>query len=462
MKFSFIKRIGAAITCAAIICTALVFPATAASTGGLKNLYFLPCDSGAEAYVVSNGGSTNNVDGQDIMFADGNSKIVWRIPINTAATVANLVLTVSQNYTLEISDKADSGWTDYRCDESLAGVSECSNGNKAEIVYDVSKYIPNGEVYFRLGDQTTANGWGGVIWSILLTYTEYEVEVIEPYTKKGNFDFVPGGTKEKQFISASGGSMGSGYRFMDHTATVTYKLPVYSNKTGYLNLLLAANFVVKISVDDIVFKQIDAAEGGENKAEFGTENKAMHSYKFNTLIKKNFPNAGSYDYLYVKIGDQTTDSGWGGQIFYLSVHYGSTGLYNPFNTSGVKSTGIRYKRPQKVLTFKTVTTKTLVDDGIDYNEADVIGGFDEDWDTDEFIDETISEDVPVDSTYIESIDEGAQNNLANTNPTPIQNDVNWIWIFVLGVIATLLVVGAVVQFILMEKKRKAREADIQE
>lgn len=457
---SLIKRIGAAITCAAITCATLVFPATAA-TGGLRNLSFGPCDSGAEVYIVQNGGATSNVDGQDIMFADGNSKIVWRLPINKSATVANLVLTVSQNYTLEISDQ-NGNWTDLRADESLKGVSECSNGNKKEVVYDLKDYIPKGEVYFRLGDQTTANGWGGVIWNILLTYTEYTPEVIEPYTSKGNFEFVPGSTFEKRFIpeGKAGGAVSSNgqSRYMDHTATVVYKLPVNSGKKCYLNLLLAANFVVKVSVDDIVYKTIAAAEGGEDAAEFGTSNKAMHTFDLNSTIKKNFPNAGSYDYVYIKIGDQTTDSGWGGQVFYVSVHYGSTGLYNPFNTSGVKSTGIRYKRPQKILTFKQVTIKNLVSDGT--GNIDVIGGFDDPI-IDEPIDEPVSEPM-VESTYIESIGEESANPIANTATTPVQSNTNWVWIFVLGVIATLLVVGAVVQFILMEKKRKAREGVTQD
>ena len=455
---SLIKRIGAAITCAAIACATFVFPTTAA-TGGLRNISFGPCDSGAEMYIVENGGQTSNVEGQDIMFADGNNKIVWRLPLNKEATVANLVITVSQNYTLEISDQ-NGNWKDLRADASLKGVGECSNGNKKEVVYDLKDYIANGEVYFRLGDQTTANGWGGVIWNVLLTYTKYTPEVIEPYTKKGNFHFIPGSSFEKRFIpeGKAGGAVSSNgqSRFMDHTATVVYKLPVYADKKCYLNLLLAANFVVKISVDDVVYKTIAAAEGGENAADFGTENKAMHTFNLNETIKKNLPKAGSdYDYVYVKIGDQTTDSGWGGQIFYVGVNYGSTGLYNPFNVSGVKKTGIRYKRPQKILTFKQITIKTLVSDGTD--TPDEIGVDDPVISDEPIIDESVISEPGVDSTFIESIGEESGNNFANTAPTPVKSSPNWVWIFILGVIATLLVVGAVVQFIVMEKKRKARE-----
>lgn len=458
MKFSLIKRIGAAITCAAVACSMFVFSTGAA---GLKNISFGPCDSGAEIYLVHSNGEKSKVEGQDIMFADGNNKIVWRVPIDKSATIANLVLTVSQNYTLEISDK-DGDWKDLRSDEHLKGVGECSNGNKKEIVYDVTSYIPNGEVYFRLGDQTTGNGWGGILWNCLLTYTKYTPEVITPYDTKGNFEFIPGSKLERRFIpeGKSGGAVAENgqSRYMDHTATVTYKLPVYSDKKGYLNMLLAANYIVKISVDDIVYKKIDAAEGGEDKAGFGTENKAMHTYEFNKLVKQYFKDAGNYDYLYVKVGDQTQDSGWGGQIFFVSVHYGVTGLYNPFVSSNAKSTAIRYRRPQKVVTYKEKITKTLIDDGLSDPNL-VVGGFDDPGLIDEPADMPAIDEIPSTDPVIDPAIQDETSSTPEVQPISVapDNSVNWVWVVVLGILGLILVGGAVTQFILMEKKRKSAE-----
>lgn len=451
MKSTFFKKIGAAITCAAIISSSLVISTGAAT--GLKNLIFGPCDTGAEVYYVS-GGTKTNVDNQDVMFVDGNNKMIWRIPINKSATIAKLVLTVSQNYTAEISNNQSSGWTDRRADKALEGVGATSNANKKEILFDVENYIQNGEVFFRIGDQTTGDGWGGILWQVKLMYTNYQPEITTPFEDKVDFSFIPGSALEKRFIpeGRGGGAIGSNglFRYCDHSSTVTYRIPVDNKRKAFLNIVLAANFIVKISVDDLVYKVIDKAENGENAAGYGTENKGLRSYDIGKTVKDNIRDPGNYEYVYVKIGDQSTDNGWGGQIFFVGVHYGEdNGMYNPIVPAGTNSTGIRYKRPQQILTFKKVVEKQLVDDGL----GDI--PIDNSIDPVESVDSTI-EEVPVSSTdigwdngTISSTDQGQQ-----TDVTPVNDEPNWILIGILGLVGLILIGGAVTQFILMEKKRK--------
>lgn len=450
MKFSLIKRIGAAITCAAILGSTFVFSTAAA---GMKNISFGNSTSDT-AYYISGGA----VNGSGNRFADGDQKIVYRIPINTSAKEAYLSVTVSQNYTIDLSASEKDGWVEYTKFEGGAGVREVSEGNKKEFVINVSEYISNGCVYFRIGDQTTDNGHGGLIYGGLLSYQKIEQEVIEPYTEKTNIAFKIGSAFEQRFFPdcvTTGGALNGTYRFMDNSSFVTYVLPIDSSKTAYLNLLLASNYTVKVSVDGEIYKQIDAAEGGEDVGEYGASNKGMRSYNVQETIKKFMPSAPTtYDKLYVKIGDQTTENGWGGQIFYVSLNYGSTGLYNAFNTKGIKSTGIRYKRPQKILTFKTVTsvvpvyndvvTDTIIDDGA--------------WIDETLVDDVVSEDVVMDETQIDwgteettsTVDQAGQ----PATVVPESEGINWVWIVVCGVIGLVLIGGAVTQFILMENKRK--------
>lgn len=475
MKLSLFKKIGSAFVAAAMLASSVVMPASAATSEYRPITFSTINDDVSRDYIVSNSGQIN---GSGYLFCDGNNTAVFRFNIDPQATVASLVLTVAQNYVLEIS--ADGvNWTDQRVDESLAGIGECNEGNKKEIVYDISSYCPGGVVYFRLGDQTTGNGWGGVLFNVLLTYTKYVPEVIEPFTDKVDFEFVPGSKMEQRFIpeGKGGGTISGRMRFMDHTNTVTYRLPFDNTRTAYLNMVLAANYTVRISVNDRKYVLIAAAEGGAGVDEFGTSNKGLISININNALAENNLTPES-DFIYIKIGDQTTGSGWGGQLFYLGLHYGNdNGMYNAMNLKGVKNTAVRFKQPQKVVENKIVYTRTQLD------QAPADGVVEDDW-SDTAVQDITTNDLMGDIAFedplltdtestAEVVSEttldwdGITSEVVSDAPvaaqdTPAENtssNSGVVWYIVIGVVAVVLLGGAVTQFILMEKKRKAKSAD---
>lgn len=113
------------------------------------------------------------------------------------------------------------------------------------------------------------------------------------------------------------GTDGKGFYFNDGNTTTTYKLPLDKSNTvdGIIGVDVAANYTVSFSTDGSAYTQKAAAPGGENARDFGKENRTVLTYKLSEL------GATGKDFIWVKIGDQTTDSGWGGCIYNLKVSY---------------------------------------------------------------------------------------------------------------------------------------------
>lgn len=105
--------------------------------------------------------------GGDGRFHDENNYSIYKIPLeDVTSSKATLLLDISQNYDIRLSADGHT-WGEPYVDETLAGVGQCDTSNRHTAQFDVSSYI-GGDVYFRIGDQTTENGYGGVLYSVSL------------------------------------------------------------------------------------------------------------------------------------------------------------------------------------------------------------------------------------------------------------------------------------------------------
>lgn len=407
-----------------------------------KNLYFAPLDAAAKLYEneFPGGKATNDIG----VFTDGNNKAIYIIPICKTAKVAYLVCTVAANYTLDISGNKNN-WEDLRFDPNLTGVGGCSTANKCEQAFDVSKFASQGYVYVRMGDQTNGNGWGGQLFSVFLTYRKYTPVVIKQWTTPGVDYFFTGGTdKEKSVIAPgkAGGEVKPGFRFCDAGSSCTYQWPLAWNKQAYINILVASNYVVKISIDGRRYSLLVAAPGGKY-ADGLPANKQMYSYNVQETIRKFFPGKAPSTF-YIKVGDQTPGNGNGGQIHYMGIHYGPTnGIYNGIVDSakmlpGKKDTSKRWLRPQRVNKLKVTVSYTPIYRTVTtQSEVSV---------------------APVSNTVYSGVaSNGIPGGLVSTIIPPEETADNsnpYLWYIILGSLSLLLIAAVVTQFLVMERRRK--------
>ena len=417
--------------CIGVLASVLVLSTSAAA---LKNIVFVPRDAQSELYRQPESNEAYNSAG--ICFTDNSSQIIYRIPIvKTANTPVSLVLDVGANYRLEISSDK-STWVDLRHDPKMStSTGDASPANRIEVVYDVTSYKANGFVYVRMKDLSEANGWGGQLFNVYLLYRRYVPKVIKPWEKRGvDYSFMPGSDEEKAVIEIDGGSLGEtqAMRYMDAASQITYRLPVDMNKKHWLNFLVASDYVVTLGmVPSGRFKAI--ARATEEDGRVGEGNAAFYSFDVQKTVKKLYPGE-TPTYIYIRIGDQTTTDGNGGQIRYMGIKYGNNpGTYNAL-TNGGKSTGIRFTSPQRVSKIrhykKTVTEYSTVT-----VESTIPG--------------TPEEIIPSEELSVE-----VSSQQPEEQPVEERSIGDHLWYIILGILGILLVAAAATQFILMERKRK--------
>ena len=145
------------------------------------------------------------------------------------------------------------------------------------------------------------------------------------------------------------------------------------------------------------------------------------------------------------IGDRDVSDGNGGCIWYMKFNFGNdSGLYNPF-----VSTNAAYQAPGKVsATGKPVEASS---------KPPVVSSEPEQVSSEAPVssEEIISSSEITSSEEVSSLDETSSVS-SDVDAKPDEPaDNNWIWYVVIGGIAVLILAAVVVQYVLMEKKRKA-------
>lgn len=137
---------------------------------GENSIYFVPNTADEQTYSVQLQGQINSAGGR---FHDGNNKSIYKLPLGDEGK-ATLIIDISQNYTIELSGDGQN-WGDVIADPALKDVGETGNQNREKKIFDMKPYIYDGYeyIYVRVGDQTTGNGWGGIVWNIEMVYGDF-------------------------------------------------------------------------------------------------------------------------------------------------------------------------------------------------------------------------------------------------------------------------------------------------
>lgn len=130
--------------------------------------YYVNAAYNDPAYCVQKG-----ADGGGFYFNDANAKTVYKIPLDKQNPVKPLLaVDVAANYTIELSENG----SDYRQVAAApggAGVADMGKGNRTVAEFKLDEYLPNAETcWVRIGDQTPANGWGGCVYNVKVSYTD--------------------------------------------------------------------------------------------------------------------------------------------------------------------------------------------------------------------------------------------------------------------------------------------------
>lgn len=452
-NFKFMRSAFSMLMISILVFTMCSINVSAATT--LQNVAFIADGSKGEMDAIVTDHSSGLDQANNRRFCDGNNTIVYKMPLIPDATKANLLLTLSGNYTIQISTD-NATW--------IQAAAQTPVGGKKVIAIDLMPYIHSPYIYFRMGDQTTNDGGGGILYQAAVYYADYTTVDYSPYTTKDEFYFQANTDFERRFISADNGSSpkdGQYMRFTDANSTITYKLPYDRSKTAYLKALIGANYMIWISSDATNWKLI-----AKDPSNGGTVVGVPSQTKMLVYDLKDYKGK-AIDYIYLKMGDQTTNDGWGGNIYEISMAYDTQKLYNMFDLTGVvypapvvstpvvsskaSSTAVASSKASSTSTKASSTAKasSVKSTTAANSTTSVASGSSSDITSSEVSSSEISSDVSseVASSQITS----SATDSATTTTTPSgSNTIFYVLIIIAGVI---LLGGAVVQYIFMEKRK---------
>ncbi len=112
----------------------------------------------------ADGSQSNGVQNR---FADGNSYFVYRFPFPADTTAAHAVLTIDNEYVVQVSGDGQN-WTTV-----LTETRQLHDGeNKADQTIDLTPYLgPDKAAYVRVSDSFPTDGWGGRVYHVSAAYS---------------------------------------------------------------------------------------------------------------------------------------------------------------------------------------------------------------------------------------------------------------------------------------------------
>lgn len=110
----------------------------------------------------ADGSQSNGVQNR---FADGHRYFVYKFPFPADTTSARVVLTIDNQYVVEVSPDAEQWTTVLREDRWITDGS-----NKADQVIDLTPFLgPDKAAYVRVSDSFPEDGWGGRVYHVTAT-----------------------------------------------------------------------------------------------------------------------------------------------------------------------------------------------------------------------------------------------------------------------------------------------------
>ena len=112
----------------------------------------------------ADGSQSNGVQNR---FADGNSYFVYRFPFPADTAAAHAVLTIDNEYVVQVSGDGQN-WTTV-----LTETRQLHDGeNKADQTIDLTPYLgPDKAAYVRVSDSFPTDGWGGRVYHVSAAYS---------------------------------------------------------------------------------------------------------------------------------------------------------------------------------------------------------------------------------------------------------------------------------------------------
>jgi len=110
----------------------------------------------------------SQINGSQDRFADGTNYFVYRFPFPADTTSAQVVLTIGQEYLVQVSSDGTNWTTVLTEDQQIHDTS-----NLAPQTIDVTPYLGQSKtVYVRVGDSFPSDGWGGLVSHVSAPFTE--------------------------------------------------------------------------------------------------------------------------------------------------------------------------------------------------------------------------------------------------------------------------------------------------
>lgn len=230
------------------------------------------------------------------------------------------------------------------------------------------------DIYFDMTLETSEEDIGFQGNKFAMTYgkdaTEMGYTWYTPYVRPANdIYFVPNTAAEETYSTQLEGKInGSGGRYHDGTAKSIYKIPLENARTqATLVIDISQNYTIELSSDGSNWGPMiaDPALAGVGECGGNRHKEVISVY--------DYISSGS-DFVYVRIGDQTPENGWGGIVFSMNL---TGGEYPPANISGAavklvkKADLINGEMPADAVIFDGVTK--IVDGSSLSNQVEVTG-----------------------------------------------------------------------------------------
>ncbi|MBQ7337341.1 MAG: hypothetical protein IJW40_12050, partial [Clostridia bacterium] len=281
-------------------------------------------------------------------YADGTTEIVYKIDLSLFRD-ATISMNIKQNYLVQYStdDQAWKTLADYSKTEEYDGTLK-GGGNDTILSLSAAEIGESDIVYIRISDCNPGDGWGGTITWLSIRYLRYEDE--EPIRaedfaeqsgeedeadevdtstfeklnvdyatvcagfQKETFNINQGSKEDEALIYKSTAAANAACKYTDLANELIYKIDLEEYPEAVVVVTVFQNYVLEVSKDGknwTMIQNYEAVNGsriesGSNKATVG-----MSAEKY----------AKGSDYLYIRLSNSDTSSGWGGAISKLEIYY---------------------------------------------------------------------------------------------------------------------------------------------
>ena len=204
------------------------------------------------------------------------------------------------------------------------------NGDNVISINLINVSATSSDLYFDMDMELSYNELPFMGTKFIMTPGKTSSEIgftwYSPYNlDENNIYVVPNTADENKYAVQLGGAInGAGARFHDGNAKSIYKLPLNKDMdSAILYIDISQNYTIELSADGATWNDefplyADPELAGKAGVSAGNRHKA--EFDLSKYMER------GADYVYIRIGDQTTDSGWGGILFNIYLRMGAESI----------------------------------------------------------------------------------------------------------------------------------------